>query len=106
MEQYLCQVCGKCINEDVGITTLNGLFVCDDISCRTLDSDNQAIEREVPLRSVEGGKHPLWCGKPCAECNSPCGLDESMPCSPDCNGFDLAGNPGHGPDCIGCDAIE
>ena len=28
--------------------------------------------------------HKDWCGKPCSDCTSPCLLDESMPCSPDC----------------------
>jgi hypothetical protein len=28
--------------------------------------------------------HNNWCGKPCGECENPCALDESMPCSPDC----------------------
>lgn len=28
--------------------------------------------------------HQDWCGKPCGECEHPCALDESMPCSPDC----------------------
>jgi hypothetical protein len=37
--------------------------------------------------------HPQWCGKPCAECEDPCKLDESIPCSPDCTGFDETGEP-------------
>jgi hypothetical protein len=28
--------------------------------------------------------HKDWCGNPCAECIDPCRLDESIPCSPDC----------------------
>jgi len=28
--------------------------------------------------------HENWCGKPCADCQNPCRLDESIPCSPDC----------------------
>lgn len=28
--------------------------------------------------------HKDWCGKPCADCMAPCRLDESMPCSSDC----------------------
>lgn len=44
MNEYKCQVCGKFITEDEGITTLNGLWVCDNDTCRTLDEDNQAIE--------------------------------------------------------------
>lgn len=42
---YKCEVCGKFITDDEGITTLNGLWVCDDSSCRTLDEDNNAIEK-------------------------------------------------------------
>jgi hypothetical protein len=45
MEQFKCQVCGKLISEDEGITTLNGLWVCDKDSCRILNEENQAIER-------------------------------------------------------------
>jgi hypothetical protein len=29
--------------------------------------------------------HRNWCRKPCADCSSPCALDESIPCSPDCD---------------------
>lgn len=28
--------------------------------------------------------HRLWCGKSCADCESPCLLDSEIPCSPDC----------------------
>lgn len=45
MEMYQCQVCGKFIPEDAGITTLNGLWVCDEDSCRTLDEESQATEK-------------------------------------------------------------
>ncbi len=44
--------------------------------------------------------HPNHCGKPCAECVIPCELDESTPCSPDCEGI------GNKELCIGCDAKE
>lgn len=41
---HRCQVCGKLICGKDGVTTLNGWFVCDNDSCRTLDEENQAIE--------------------------------------------------------------
>lgn len=45
-ESYKCEVCGKLITEDEGCTTtINGLWVCDNDSCRTLDEDNNATER-------------------------------------------------------------
>lgn len=28
--------------------------------------------------------HQEWCKKPCSDCQSPCSLDQSIPCSPDC----------------------
>ena len=28
--------------------------------------------------------HKLWCGNACCDCVSPCELDKSIPCSPDC----------------------
>lgn len=43
--QYKCEVCGKYITDDEGITTLSGLWVCDNDSCRTLDEENNAIEK-------------------------------------------------------------
>ena len=43
-EYFMCEVCGKYIAEDEGITTLNGLWVCDKNTCRTLDEQNQATE--------------------------------------------------------------
>jgi len=35
--------------------------------------------------------HRDWCGKPCADCANPCKLDESIPCSPDCENLFLDG---------------
>ena len=29
--------------------------------------------------------HKNWCGENCSECKTNCSLDESIPCSPDCN---------------------
>lgn len=51
--------------------------------------------------------HKKWCGQPCADCKAPCGLDERMPCSPDCKNLNLDGT--HNPfKCVaaGCDAYE
>lgn len=45
MNLYKCEVCGLSIEEDYGITTQSGLWVCDDNSCRTLDDENQAHEK-------------------------------------------------------------
>lgn len=45
-EKYQCMVCGKFIANDEGITTLSGLWVCDNDSCRTLDDDNEATETQ------------------------------------------------------------
>lgn len=44
MEEYKCEVCSSYISECEGITTLNGLWVCDKNTCRTLDEENQAKE--------------------------------------------------------------
>lgn len=46
--------------------------------------------------------HNDWCGKPCAVCEHPCKLDESMPCSPDCD--NLGPNGELRLDCVGCAA--
>ena len=53
MEEYKCQVCGKLIKEDEGITTLNGWWVCDDDSCRTLNEESQATEKLPPIVSTQ-----------------------------------------------------
>lgn len=45
MEQYKCEVCGQLVSEDKGITTINGLWVCDNDTCRTLDENCNAIEK-------------------------------------------------------------
>lgn len=44
-DKYKCEVCGKFITDDEGITTLDGSWVCDNDTCRTLDEDDQAIEK-------------------------------------------------------------
>lgn len=50
--------------------------------------------------------HPDWCGKPCSECQTSCGLDKSMPCSPDCEGLDpVTGEPSLSSLCDGCDCL-
>ena len=50
--------------------------------------------------------HQDWCGKPCAECEDTCSLDESIPCSPDCTNLQLDGSC-DSEEChaAGCDAI-
>jgi hypothetical protein len=48
-----------------------------------------------------------WCGKPCAECQSPCGLDKTIPCSPDCDNLKSDGTR-NALACIavGCNAVS
>ena len=48
--------------------------------------------------------HKEWCGKSCADCATSCRLDESMPCSPDC---EFLGENGEtdSPECQSCDAL-
>jgi len=51
--------------------------------------------------------HIKWCGNPCAECNDPCALDQSMPCSPDCENLTSEGlRDTEKCTQAGCDAIE
>ena len=33
-----------------------------------------------------------WCGKSCCDCKDKCELDESIPCSPDCENLSLYGD--------------
>jgi ribosomal protein S26 len=47
VKEYECQYCGKFIPEDEGITCVDGSWVCDDNSCRTLDDENEAYIKEV-----------------------------------------------------------
>ena len=51
--------------------------------------------------------HKDWCGSPCADCKSPCKLDEAMPCSPDCENMKSDGSRDT-ERCrlCGCDAVE
>jgi hypothetical protein len=42
---YACHVCGKYIPESAGVTTIDGLWVCDNDSCRDLDADCQATAK-------------------------------------------------------------
>ena len=44
-----------------------------------------------------------WCGRPYAQCNNPCALDESIPCSPDCELLKPDGSRDRVL-CEGCDA--
>ena len=48
-----------------------------------------------------------WCGNDCCECETSCGLDESIPCSPDCENLTRNGRI-RVKKCIedGCDAIK
>lgn len=48
--------------------------------------------------------HKDWCGMPCCHCPNPCSLDESMPCSPDC---EFLGENGETDceECRRCDAM-
>ena len=50
--------------------------------------------------------HINWCGNPCADCVDVCTLDESIPCSPDCENLFPDGSYNIAK-CInsGCDAI-
>lgn len=48
--------------------------------------------------------HKNWCGNPCSECQNPCALDESIPCSPDCLFLGKNGETTH-QKCQECDAL-
>lgn len=48
--------------------------------------------------------HKDWCGKPCCECENPCALDETIPCSPDCEHLGENGETDCA-ECKRCDAI-
>jgi len=52
--------------------------------------------------------HKLWCGNSCADCENPCALDESIPCSPDCENLGEDGEPIDLLVCkkAGCDALH
>jgi hypothetical protein len=45
MDTHKCQVCGKYISDDEGVTTKCGSWVCDQDTCRTLDDENEAIKK-------------------------------------------------------------
>jgi len=49
--------------------------------------------------------HKDWCGKTCAKCKSPCNLDKSMPCSPDCKKLGQIGEVSY-ETCKDCDALQ
>jgi hypothetical protein len=40
--EYQCACCGRFINDEDGVTTLEGLWICDKDECRTLNDDNDA----------------------------------------------------------------
>ena len=48
--------------------------------------------------------HKFWCGKACSECETPCKLDESIPCSPDCEFLNEDGSA-TASECQHCDAL-
>lgn len=52
--------------------------------------------------------HRDWCGKTCGECQTSCALDESMPCSPDCEALAEDGWMIDYRHCLeaGCDVIQ
>lgn len=58
----------------------------------------------APGQVKEKIMHKNWCGKPCSQCITPCAVDESIPCSPDCTELKPDGSPGGEP-CLDCDAI-
>lgn len=51
--------------------------------------------------------HKNWCGMKCSECAG-CRLDESLPCSPDCELLGEDGTPRNPEECrkAGCDAMK
>ena len=48
--------------------------------------------------------HKDWCGKACSDCIHQCKLDESIPCSPDCEYLGLNGET-ICEECKKCDAL-
>lgn len=48
--------------------------------------------------------HRDWCGLNCAYCDG-CALDESIPCSPDCESLSLDGEC-LDRECLDCDAVK
>lgn len=61
-----------------------------------LDADNfVGVEFSVVSTDEQGETkmaHKDWCGKPCGECDTSCRLDESMPCSPNCEALNEDGS--------------
>ena len=49
--------------------------------------------------------HKNWCGEPCHLCETSCWVDESIPCSPDCEYLSADGEPNNDY-CLQCDAIN
>lgn len=51
--------------------------------------------------------HKGWCGSPCCDCKTSCSVDESIPCSPDCENLNQDGTRNE-KNCkkSGCDAYE
>ena len=48
--------------------------------------------------------HALWCGEGCCDCAHPCTLDESMPCSPDCEKLKEDGS--FSAACVTCEVFQ
>ena len=47
-EEFKCEICGKFIAEDEGITLYDGSWVCDNFECRgELDEENQPIKKGI-----------------------------------------------------------
>ncbi|KNZ70313.1 hypothetical protein Tfer_0873 [Thermincola ferriacetica] len=49
--------------------------------------------------------HKDWCGEDCSICKTSCGLDEAIPCSPDCDNLGPNGET-NSEECQNCDAFE
>lgn len=52
--KYMCEVCGEFISDEEGVTTINGYWVCDLDTCRTLDNENDAIEKKIITVLTDG----------------------------------------------------
>ncbi len=50
--------------------------------------------------------HPTWCGQACSECRTNCSLDESIPCSPDCEGLNTVTGKPDSEHCKDCETIN
>ncbi len=64
VEKYKCMVCGKFISNNEGITTVDGLWVCDNGSCRTLDDENEAHALVREFKEIQCDDDPLKTDEP------------------------------------------